>query len=138
MAKLKVAVIGVGSISEVHVAGYKNNPNVELYAFCDINEKTLKEKGEKHGVTRLYTDKDVMLAELPEIDVVSVCTWNCAHAECTIAALKAGKDVLCEKPMAMNTEEAMKMLETAKETGRLLMIGFPVQSTWSLEWTTLP
>ena len=94
MSKIKVAVIGVGSIAESHIAGYKANKDVELYAFCDINEKTLKDKGEKHGVTRLYTDKDEMFAALPEIDAVSVCTWNCAHAECTIAALKAGKDVL--------------------------------------------
>ena len=124
MAKLKVAVIGVGSISELHIGGYLENENTELYAFCDINEKTLKEKGEKHGVTRLYTDKEKMFSELPEIDIVSVCTWNCAHAECTIAALNAGKDVICEKPMAMNQKEAEAMIEAAKKNDRLLMIGF--------------
>ena len=80
--KIKVAVIGVGGISEVHINGYKALPNVELYAFCDINEKTLKLKGERHGVTRLYTDEATMLKELPEIDAVSVCTWNAAHAPC--------------------------------------------------------
>ena len=108
--KLKVAVIGVGGISEVHINGYKQLPNVELYAFCDINEETLKKKGERHGVTRLYTDEATMLAELPEIDAVSVCTWNAAHAPCTIMALNAGKHVLCEKPMAMNTQEAEAMM----------------------------
>ncbi len=124
MSKIKVAVIGVGSIAELHIAGYKANEDVELYAFCDINEKTLKAKGEKHGITRLYTDKDVMLRELPELDAVSVCTWNCAHAECTIAALKAGKDVLCEKPMAMTAAEGEAMLAAAKSSGRTLMLGF--------------
>ena len=124
MAKLKVAVIGVGSISENHIGGYLKNENVELYAFCDINEKTLKAKGEKYGIERLYTDKDVMFQELPEIDIVSVCTWNCAHAECTIAALNAGKQVLCEKPMAMNRQEAEAMLEASKKNGKLLMMGF--------------
>ena len=122
--KIKVAVIGVGSISESHIAAYKNNENVELYALCDINEKILKEKGKKHGVEKLYTNVHEMLETLPEIDAVSVCTWNCAHAECTIAALKAGKDVLCEKPMAMNAAEAQKMLDTARTCGRKLMIGF--------------
>ena len=122
--KLKVAVVGVGGISEVHINGYKACPNVELYAFCDINEKTLKWKGERHGVTRLYTDEATMLRELPEIDAVSVCTWNSAHAPCTIMALNAGKHVLCEKPMAMNTEEAQAMLEAAKRNNKLLMIGF--------------
>lgn len=122
--KLKVAVIGTGSISESHIHGYLRNPNVELYAFCDISEKRLQEMGEKYGVTRLYTDKDAMLAELPEIDAVSVCTWNSAHAPCTIAALKAGKHVLCEKPMAISAQEARKMLDTAREAGKLLMVGF--------------
>ena len=92
--KIKVAVIGVGGISEVHINGYKQLPNVELYAFCDINENTLKLKGERHGVTRLYTDEATMLKELPEIDAVSVCTWNAAHAPCTIMALNAGKHVI--------------------------------------------
>ena len=122
--KVKIAVIGVGGISEAHIHGYKQLPNVELYAFCDINEKTLKLKGERHGVTRLYTDEATMLKELPEIDAVSVCTWNAAHAPCSIMALNAGKHVLCEKPMAMNAQEAQEMLDAAKKNGKVLMIGF--------------
>ena len=124
MKKLKIAVIGTGSISEHHIAAYKAISDVELYAFCDINEELLNEKGKKHGVTRLYTDEKKMLAELPEIDAVSVCTWNSAHAECSIMALNAGKHVLCEKPMALNAHEAEEMLNTAKKTGKKLMIGF--------------
>ncbi len=122
--KLKVAVIGVGGISRVHIKGYLANPRVELYAFCDINEKTLKKRGEQFGVERLYTDCETMLKELPEIEAVSVCTWNSAHAPCTIAALNAGCHVLCEKPMATNAEEARKMAEAAEKAGKLLMIGF--------------
>ena len=122
--KIKVAIIGVGNIAESHIQGYLKNPDVELYAFCDIREERLQQMGEKYGITRLYTDKDVMLAELPEIDAVSVCTWNSAHAPCTIAALKAGKNVLCEKPMATSAAEAREMLAAAKESGKLLMIGF--------------
>ncbi len=124
MEKLKIGVIGVGNISNCHIQAYKKNPNVELYAFCDINEQRLKEKGEAHGVTRLYTDKDQMLAELPELDAVSVCTWNSAHAPCAIAALNAGKHVLVEKPMATNAEEARAMQEAAERNGKLLMVGF--------------
>ncbi len=126
MKKLKAAVIGCGGISNEHINGYINNENVELYAFCDINEKQLKIMSERYGVPweRCYLDKDVMLKELPEIDIVSVCTWNAAHCECTVAALRAGKDVICEKPMALNAEEAQKMLDTAKEYGRHLQIGF--------------
>lgn len=121
--KIRVGVIGVGNISEVHIAGYKKDPRAELVAFCDINADRLKEKGEKHSVTKLYTDVDEMLKN-EQLDAVSVCTWNAAHAPCTIAALNAGVNVLCEKPMAMNVDEANAMCDAAKRSGKLLMIGF--------------
>ncbi len=124
MSKIKIAVIGVGSISDVHIQAYLANPQAELYAFCDINEDRLKLMGEKYGITRLYTDEAEMLRELPEIAAVSVCTWNSAHAPCSIMALEAGKHVLCEKPMALNTKEAEAMLEAARRNNKKLMIGF--------------
>ena len=123
MSKLKIGIIGVGNIAEVHIAAYLGNPDVELYAFCDINPDRLKAMGEKYGVTRLFTDKNEMLA-LSEIDAVSVCTWNSEHAPCSIAALNAGKHVLCEKPMATTVEEGIAMKEAAEKAGKLLMIGF--------------
>ncbi|MBQ8605770.1 MAG: Gfo/Idh/MocA family oxidoreductase [Clostridia bacterium] len=124
MKKLKAAIIGTGGISKNHIQGYLKCPDVELYAFCDINEQQLNIMGEKYGVTRLYTDGGEMLRELPEIDIVSVCTWNSAHAPCTIAALNAGCHVLCEKPMATSAKEALAMKEAADKNGKLLMIGF--------------
>ncbi len=126
MRILKAAVIGVGGISHEHITGYQNNPNTEVYAFCDINEQRLYEKADRYGVPheRCFTDKDEMLRALPEIDIVSVTTWNSAHAECTIAALNAGKDVICEKPMALNAEQAAEMQAAAERNGRLLQIGF--------------
>ena len=124
MSKIKIAVIGVGSISECHIDGYLNSPDVELYAFCDINEERLKAKGKKYGITRLYTDEAKMFEENPEIDAVSVCTWNNSHAACSIMALNAGKHVLCEKPMAMNASEAVEMIEASKRNNKKLMVGF--------------
>lgn len=123
MNKLKVAVIGCGNIAMSHLTAYQSNPNVEIYALCDIDEKILADRAEKFHVTRTYTDYNEML-KLEEIDAVSVCTWNAAHAECSIAALNAGKHVLCEKPMAVNGEQARKMMEAARANGKLLMIGF--------------
>lgn len=120
---LKIAIIGVGSIAETHIHAYTVNKETELYAFCDIDKERLEYMGKKYGVTRLYTDYNEML-KLEEIDAVSVCTWNCAHAAATIASLKAGKHVLCEKPMAMNAREAEEMKKAADESGKLLMIGF--------------
>lgn len=123
MEKIKVGVIGVGNIAMEHLNAYKKNPYVEIYALCDINEKILADRAEKFGVTRTYTSAEEMV-KLPELDAVSVCTWNCAHAECAITALNAGKHVLCEKPMAMNADQARRMKEAADKNGKLLMIGF--------------
>jgi len=123
MTKLKVGVIGTGSISLEHLNAYKKHPDVEIYALCDIDEELLKKRGEEFNVTRLFTNVEDML-RLPELTAVSVCAWNAAHAPLTIAALKAGKHVLCEKPMATNFRDAENMLKAAKENKKLLMIGF--------------
>lgn len=123
MSKIKIGIIGVGNISNCHIQAYQKNPDVELYAFCDINEKQLKEMAEKYHVERTFTDMNEML-KLKELDAVSVCTWNSAHAPCAIAALNAGKHVLCEKPMSVSEEEAKTMKEAADRNGKLLMIGF--------------
>ena len=123
MKKIRIGVIGNGIIGESHLRTYASIPEAEVVALCDINEETLKRRGKEFGVERLYTDVNEMV-KLPEIDAVSVCTWNNGHAECTIAALNAGKHVLCEKPMAMNEKQAKAMKEAADKNGKLLMIGF--------------
>ena len=124
MKKIKVAIVGVGSISEVHLKSYASINEFEVYAFCDINKERLEYMGNKYGITRLYTDEKQMLEELAEIDAVDVCTWNAAHAPCSIMALEAGKHVFCEKPMAMNAKEAQAMKDAADKAGKVLMIGF--------------
>ena len=124
MKKLKVAVIGVGNISYYHIINYIKNPHAELVAFCDINPDTLKRRGEEFNVKNLFTDYNEMFAKMPEIDLVSVCTWNNAHAPASIAALNAGKHVLCEKPMAMNAAEAKEMYQAALKNKRVLQVGF--------------
>ncbi len=123
MEKLKVGVIGTGSISLEHLNAYKKHPGVEIYALCDVDETLLKKRGDEFNVTRLYTNVEDML-RLPDLQAVSVCAWNAAHAPITIAALKAGKHVLCEKPMATSAKDAEAMQKAAKESGKLLMIGF--------------
>ena len=123
MSKIRVGIIGVGGISRCHIEGYLKNESVELYAFADINEAQLQKRGKEYNITRLYTDYHDMLA-LPEIDAVSVCTWNSVHAPATIDALNAGKHVLCEKPMALNAKLAQEMADAAKRNNKLLMIGF--------------
>ncbi len=121
---LKVGIIGNGGIANAHMDGYKAlGDEVELVACCDINFPKAKAYAEKYSIPNCYDNCYDMLKN-HKLDLVSVCTWNNAHAECTIAALNFGCNVLCEKPMAMNTEEALKMKEAADKNGKLLMIGF--------------
>ncbi|MBQ7603457.1 MAG: Gfo/Idh/MocA family oxidoreductase [Clostridia bacterium] len=122
--KLRVGIIGTGSISQVHMAGYKALPDrVEVVAACDINEKKLQKYCDRYGIPHRYTDYNEM-CEKEHLDCVSVCTWNVAHKGATIAALRSGANVICEKPMAMNAKEAEEMKAVAEETGKLLVIGF--------------
>lgn len=123
-SKIKIGIIGTGNISNMHMKGYINQPDdVEVIACCDTNLERAKEYAEKYGIEHVFQDYNEML-KMNEIDAVSVCTWNNGHAPATIAALKAGKNVLCEKPMALNTAEALEMEKAAKESGKLLMVGF--------------
>ncbi len=124
--KLKIGVIGCGSISEEHLSAYARNPDAEILALCDIDPERLVIRGEQFHVdpAMCFTDEHEMLRACPGLDAVSVCTWNSAHARCAIAALNAGKHVLCEKPMAVTAEEAEAMKAAAERSGKLLMIGF--------------
>ena len=122
--KLRVGIIGTGGISHCHMAGYKAlSDTVEVVAACDIDENKLEKYCEQYGIPSKYTDFNEMMAK-ESLDAVSVCTWNSVHKDATIAALRGGANVICEKPMAMNTEEALEMLKVSKETGKLLQIGF--------------
>ncbi len=114
-------MIGCGSIARHrHLPEYAANPNVELVAVCDNNAERALEIGEKYGVPS-YTSF-VELLRNAEVDAVSVCTPNYLHAPISNAALLAGVHVLCEKPMATSEEEAKSMIETAKNSGKKLMI----------------
>lgn len=123
MKKLRIGVIGAGSIADNHILAYKALDNVELYAICDINEKRAKAKMHQFGFKYSYTSYKEML-KLKEIDAVSICLVNSMHALVSIEALNTGKHVLCEKPMALNSKEAEEMKSAAQKSGKLLMIGF--------------
>lgn len=122
--KIRVGIIGCGGISNSHMGGYKAIPDlVEVAACCDIDGEKAKRYSEAYGIPNCYTDYNEMFAN-ENLDAVSVCTWNAAHACATIDALNAGINVLCEKPMAMNTQQALEMKAAAERNGKLLMIGF--------------
>jgi len=102
--------------------GYQKLPRARMVACCDIDEKKAKEAGGKFDIPNVFTDYEELL-RLDEIDAVSVCTPNFAHKKPTVAALKAGKHVLVEKPMAMNAKEAAEMVRASKKSGMKLMVG---------------
>ncbi len=119
---IRVGVIGCGKIAQVrHIPEYAANPDCELVAFFNPNRKRAEDMAEKYG-GKVYDTAEELLAD-PTIDAVSVCAANYAHAELTIKALKAGKHVLCEKPMATTIEDCEAMVAAAQESGKFLMIG---------------
>ena len=119
---IKVGIIGCGKIAQVrHIPEYLANPNAEICGFYDINLARAEELARKYGA-KAYPTYEALLAH-PGIDAVSVCAANHVHAEISIAALKAGKHVLCEKPMAISLEECEAMVAAARESGKYLMIG---------------
>lgn len=120
--KLNIAVIGASGMGQSHMKGVVANENAALFAICDTDETALKEAAEKFGVSNTVTDYRE-LVNSDEIDAVIIVTPDQVHLEMTEAFLRAGKHVLCEKPMALNMEECEKMMKVQKETGNMLMIG---------------
>jgi UDP-N-acetylglucosamine 3-dehydrogenase len=121
MTKIKVGVIGCGSIAKHrHLPEYSRNSEVEIVAVCDVNQERVNEFAQLYNAKAYLNYEDLLANE--EIEAISVCTPNFLHAPMTIAALKAGKHVLCEKPMATSREEAESMIEAAKAANRKLMI----------------
>lgn len=120
--KLGVAIIGCGNISHSHVPNYLDLDNVEVRYFCDIIPERADKAVKEYGCGKaVYNYKELL--DRDDIDIVSVCTHNDMHAPISIDFMRAGKDVLCEKPAARTVEEALEMQKVAHETGRMLSIG---------------
>jgi len=123
MGKIKVAVIGCGAIaSSQHIRAYRNNPDAEIKYLCDIQLERAQEAAREIGCGQAISDYRVILED-PEIEAVSICTPNHLHASLSIECLRAGKNVLCEKPAARTYEEALEMQKAQRESGKVLNIG---------------
>lgn len=120
--KLRVGIIGCGMITQKrHAPEYAVNENTEIYGWFDNNQERVGELAEQYG-GKVYHEIEEMLAD-NDIDAVSICTPNHLHAKLSVAALKAGKHVLCEKPMALSLEESSEMILAAEDSGKTLMVG---------------
>ena len=121
--RIGIGIIGAGGIARgAHIGNYQKINGVELVAVCDIVRKRAEAYADEFGFQRVYTDYRKMVKD-KDIDAVSVCTPNAFHKGPTIAALRAGKHVLCEKPIATNAKDGAAMVAAAKKARRKLMIG---------------
>ena len=128
---IRVGIIGCGGIANgKHMPSLKKVPGVQMVAFCDIVVERAEKAAAQYGVpgAKVYEDYKKLLED-KTIDVVHVLTPNRAHSFITVDALEAGKHVMCEKPMAINSVEAKKMLDAAERTGKLLTIGYQTRQT---------
>jgi len=121
--RIRVGVIGVGAMGVGHVQAYKGDSRCELLALCDQSPEWLDHAKREYGARLGFTKWEDLVA-CEEVEAVSVCLPTIFHAPVTVAALRAGKHVLCEKPMAMNAGQAREMADAAREMGKLLLIGY--------------
>jgi len=122
---LRVGIIGAGGIAKgAHIPNYlKCKDKVEIVAVSDVVKEKAEELAKEFSIPHVFTSYEEML-ESVQIDAISVCTPNKFHHPATMAALKAGCHVLCEKPPAMTPQEAEEMADTAKKAGKILTYGF--------------
>lgn len=126
--KVRIGIIGTGGIAHSHMKAYLNMPDVEIVAGCDLvpgRAQAFFREFNLPDVKCDYRNHEEMLADPTlRLDAVSVCTYNCQHAPCTIAALRAGLHVLQEKPFTVTVDEAIEIMRVEKQSGKVLSIGF--------------
>lgn len=126
--KLRIGFIGTGGIANSHIKAYLNQPDVEIVAGADLVPGRAKKFFEKYGLFDVKTDykdhTELLSDPSLHLDAVSICTYNCQHMPCAVAALDAGLNVLLEKPFSVTTEEAVEIMRAEKRSGKILSIGF--------------
>ena len=125
MEKLKIGLVGAGNIAQnAHLPAYQRCHNAVVTAIADINLERARSVAERYGITQVFSSVGEMLVKA-DIDAVDICTWNNAHAPVCVAAAKAKKHVICEKPLAMNLSDALIMEKAVKEAGIIFMLAVP-------------
>jgi len=123
MSKMRIAIIGAGSIAKRHINSLQANPQVELVSICRRDEEAVRQMAKTYGIPNWCTDyKDILKDET--VDAVSIITPTYTHRDIVIEALNAGKHVLCEKPPAMNVQQAQECADAAAKSGKVLMYAF--------------
>ena len=124
MDKTKVAIVGLGGISQVmHIPALKKISEVEIDAVCEKDFGKAKQIAKNYNIKKFYKNVDEMLSDNPEINAVIVSTPTDTHAEVAIKCFEAGKNVLVEKPIARDYKETLKIVEAAEKNNKILMVG---------------
>jgi len=120
----KIGIIGSGGIAAAHARAYLQMDDIEVVAVADVVPGKAEQFIQNLGLTNAKPfESHLDLLEL-DLDGVSICTPNVAHHRTTVDALSAGKNVLVEKPLSVTLEQGIEMVQTAKETGKMLTVGF--------------
>ncbi|MEM1990317.1 MAG: Gfo/Idh/MocA family oxidoreductase [Candidatus Bathyarchaeia archaeon] len=122
MRRLKMAVVGIGFWGRNHIRVLSEIPEVELIAVCDIDVQRAKAISEKYGLKSYSNSREMYRKE--ELDAVTICVWSSRLAEESLKALKMGKHVFVEKPMAGSVREAERVLKVAEAENLKLQVGF--------------
>jgi len=120
---VRLAVIGTGGMANWHAENFRKNPACRIVAACDVDAARVKAFAEKHKIPQTFTCAEDLLAGA-EFDAVTIVTPDAFHAPVALLCLKAGKHVLCEKPLALNHADAKKMAVAAKRAGVVNMVNF--------------
>ena len=129
MEKMRVAIVGAGNIARsAHLPAYMKRNDVVITGIADWNLERAREAAEQFGIPEAFSSIEEMLAAV-ECDYVDICVWNRSHASCAIQAARAGKSILCEKPMAYDLEDALKMKEEIEKAGVKFMLAVPTRYT---------
>ena len=129
--KIRIGIIGTGGISHAHMKPYMSFEDVEVVGACDIVPGKAREFLDTYDLKKAPAFKSAAeLVKNVQMDGVSFCSYNTAHAECTIAALEAGIHVLCEKPMSFTIAEAADMVRASRKAKKMLTIGFQPRYDW--------
>jgi predicted dehydrogenase len=120
MNPIGIGIIGSQFIAELHAEAFKQVPDAQVVAVASPTEAHVKAFAAKHHIPRWFTDYQALL-QLPEVQIVSLCLPNYLHCQATEDAARAGKHVICEKPLCMNLEEADRMIAACRQAGVLLM-----------------
>ncbi len=127
MEKLRIGIVGAGNIAQsAHLPAYAKRDDIEIAAIADLNLARAQGAAEKFGIPAAFDSAEALLAGA-QVDCIDICVWNRWHCDVAVAAARAGKHILCEKPMALNLEHALRMKEAVEAAGVTFMMAVPTR-----------